>query len=195
MAILPSSTALVVVDAQYDFAEGGTLAVPGALAAYARIARHIDATRYDVLVTTQDWHIDPGTHWSDQPDFEDSWPVHCAAETRGAEVHDEIAAAVDRYTARGRRAHRIIKGEYAAAYSGAEGHEVGGDRGLCEILDASLVRRVDVCGVATDYCVAATARDLRDHGYAVRVLPNLVAAINAEEGQRVLAAYGGAERP
>ena len=108
-------TALIVVDVQNDFCEGGSLAVAGGSGVAAAISEHIEQHHgdYEAVVGTLDWHISPGSHFSEDPDFRTSWPVHCVAETEGADTHDELET--DRIEAWFR------KGEYEAAYSGFEG--------------------------------------------------------------------------
>ena len=164
--------ALVVVDVQNDFCEGGSLAVAGGADVAARISDFLveRASDYDVIVATQDHHIDPGTHFSDHPDFVDTWPVHCVAGTEGAEFHPQLTwrdfAAVFR------------KGEYAAAYSGFEGSFDG--IGLGSFLTGRGITEVDVCGIATDYCVKATALDAARDGFRTAVLIDLTAAVAPE---------------
>ncbi|WP_369044792.1 isochorismatase family protein [Sinomonas sp. P10A9] len=172
--------ALVIVDVQNDFCEGGSLAVDGGAAVAARITSFLaeHAHDYDAVVTTQDWHVDPGPHFSDRPDFIDSWPAHCVAGTPGADFHPALElAGVDAM---------FRKGQYAAAYSGFEGHaaQYGDAQGasddsdtLDEWLRAHGIDSVDVAGIATDYCVKATALDAARAGYATRVLTDLCAGI------------------
>ncbi|MCV7192896.1 isochorismatase family protein [Mycolicibacterium brumae] len=161
--------ALIVVDVQNDFCEGGSLAVAGG----ASTARAISALLagphgYDAVVATRDRHIDPGPHFSDHPDYVDSWPPHCVVGTDGAEFHPEFdasgAAAV------------FDKGAYSAAYSGFEGADADGV-GLAQWLADRGVEEVDVVGIATDYCVRATAADAARAGLRTRVLLDLTAAV------------------
>ena len=143
--------ALVIVDVQNDFCEGGSLAVSGGIATAERIAGYVAAHRdeYAQIVATADWHIDPGDHWSAQPDFHHSWPVHCQVGTPGAEFRPEVAPAV-------RAASAVFrKGQYEAAYSGFEGSTDDGES-LTAWLGAHDIDQVDVVGIATDYCVRAT---------------------------------------
>src|SRR6478736_3349412 len=109
------SRALIIVDVQNDFCEGGTLPVEGGAALAAEISEYVDAHhgQFDHIVATQDWHIDPGAHFSDEPDFVDSWPPHCVAGTRGAEPHPDLDTEyIQAY---------FRKGQFTAAYSGFEG--------------------------------------------------------------------------
>ena len=139
--------ALIVVDVQNDFCEGGSLAVAGGAAVAAAITEHVAAGGYDHVVATRDHHIDPGAHFSEAPDFLDSWPPHCVVGTSGVELHADLD----------RRPTEAVfdKGEYAAAYSGFEGSFDGQD--LADWLRAHEVDAVDVVGIATDHCVRATA--------------------------------------
>lgn len=163
------SRALVVVDVQKDFCEGGSLAVVGGAATAARVSALLAGNHgYDHVVATRDHHIDPGAHFSTTPDFVDSWPPHCVVGTDGVEFHDDLvfrdfAAVFD-------------KGEYAAAYSGFEGRDADGNA-LAGWLAEHDVTAVDVCGIATDYCVRATALDAVEAGFATRVLLDLTAAV------------------
>ena len=168
----PGGRALIVVDVQRDFCEGGSLAVTGG----ADVAGRIDALLqddhpYDHVVATRDHHIDPGRHFSADPDFVDSWPRHCEVGTPGVEFHDRLTV---------RDFDAVFdKGEYAAAYSGFEGTDSEGTP-LAEWLTARGVERVDVCGIATDYCVRATALDAAQAGFATTVLLDLTAAVAPE---------------
>lgn len=172
--------ALVVVDVQNDFCEGGSLAVAGGAQVAAAIADYVALADYDVVVATQDWHVDPGEHWSETPDFSDSWPVHCRAESDGAAFHDGFATVVDRLDAIFR------KGRYAAAYSGFEGALAGGDESLASWLRDGGVGSVDVVGIATDHCVRATALDAVREGFATRVLLGMTAGVAADSTDAAL---------
>jgi nicotinamidase/pyrazinamidase len=158
--------ALIIVDVQLDFCEGGSLAVAGG----ASVAERINAVtgRYDQVVATRDYHVDPGDHFSATPDYVRSWPVHCVAGTAGAAFHPALDVAPIGAV--------FAKGEYAAAYSGFEGAEPGG-AGLADWLRARQVTEVDVVGIATDYCVRATALDAARAGFATAVLIGLTAGV------------------
>ena len=165
--------ALLVVDVQNDFCEGGSLAVVGGSAAAAAITEFLAsaaADQYAHVVATQDHHIDPGSHFAAEPDFLDSWPAHCVAGTPGAQFH----ASLD--TSRFDEVFR--KGEYAAAYSGFEGVS-GGSASLAEWLASRDVTGVDIAGIATDYCVKMTAVDAVKLGFDARVLIDLTAGVGA----------------
>lgn len=170
------STALIIVDVQVTFCEGGALGVEGGNAVAERVAAYAEARRgdYDLVVTTQDWHIDPGSHFSDTPDFVDSWPRHGEADTPEAELHPALADLVADVT--------IKKGQYSSGYSGFEGTDADG-RTLAEVLAAAGVDRVDVVGIAESHCVMQTALDGVDQGHTVRVLTDLTVPVSAEQGE------------
>ena len=176
--------ALIVVDVQNDFCEGGSLAVAGGIATAAAIAAHVAASEYDVVVATRDHHIDPGDHFSATPDFVDSWPVHCVAGTPGAELRAELADTPFEAV--------FDKGEFAAAYSGFEGRDHTTGRTLAEHLRAEGVTDVAVCGIATDYCVRATALDAAGEGFATTVRLDLTAAVAPANTDTVVGAWRAA---
>lgn len=165
--IHPSHRALVVVDVQNDFCEGGSLAVRGGAAVASAVTTLMD--EYPTVVATRDYHIDPGDHFSDEPDFVDSWPPHCVVHTDGVGFHPEVD--VDRFAA------VFSKGAYSAAYSGFEGATAEGVD-LAQWLREHRITEVDVVGLAADYCVAATALDAVEAGLQARVLLNYTAAIS-----------------
>jgi nicotinamidase/pyrazinamidase len=166
--------ALIVVDVQNDFCEGGSLAVAGGAAVAAGVSEALTAEhRWDHVVATKDYHVDPGAHFSDQPDFVDSWPRHCVVGTAGADFHPALAV---------EQLDEVFrKGEHAAAYSGFEGHAAGAAGGagtsLADWLRDRDVTEVDVVGIATDHCVRATALDAARIGFATTVLLDLTAAV------------------
>ncbi|MFZ2509839.1 MAG: nicotinamidase [Gordonia sp. (in: high G+C Gram-positive bacteria)] len=164
---MKSRRALIVVDVQNDFCEGGSLAVHGGAAVADAVTRLLP--EYSTIVATRDYHIDPGAHFSDHPDFVDSWPPHCVAHTDGAGFHPSLNT--ERFAA------IFDKGAYSAAYSGFEGATHDGV-GLADWLRAHEISTVDVVGLATDYCVAATALDAVRAGFDTRVLLNFTAAIS-----------------
>ncbi len=175
--------ALIVVDTQVDFCEGGSLAVAGGAAVADRIAELLAGEHgYDLVVATRDHHIDPGSHFSATPDWVDSWPPHCVVGTAGAELHAALL---------GYGFEAVFdKGEYAAAYSGFEGRADG--VGLADWLVDRSVTTVDVCGLTTDYCVRATALDAAADGFAVTVLLDLTAAVVPERLEPVLDEFAAA---
>jgi nicotinamidase/pyrazinamidase len=177
--------ALIVVDVQNDFCEGGSLPVEGGAAVASDIGELLHhwtrqddhAPSYDVVVATKDHHVDPGPHWSKQPDFVDSWPVHCEVGTDGEAFHPNLDP---------QPFHAIfLKGEHRAAYSGFEGRTTGG-QGLADWLRAHRVQQVDICGLATDHCVRATALDAAREGFTTRVLLDLCAGVAPETTEQAL---------
>lgn len=180
--------ALLVVDVQPTFCEGGALPVAGGNATAEAIARfaasHRD--RYALVVTTQDWHVNPGHHFSDNPDFVDTWPPHGVAGTAEAELHPALAGL--------RPDASVRKGAHAAAYSGFEGVDEEG-RPLALILQDAHITDVDVVGIAESHCVRATTLDALDLGLGARVLTDLTVPVTAELGAaaRTEMAQAGAE--
>ena len=160
--------ALIVVDVQNDFCEGGSLAVAGGAAVAAAVTGHMAAGGYDHVVATRDHHVDPGGHFSEAPDFVESWPRHCVVGTGGVELHPALD--------RGPIEAVFDKGEHAAAYSGFEGAADGVP--LADWLRQHDVAAVDVVGIATDHCVRATALDAVANGLATRVLLHLTAGVS-----------------
>lgn len=192
--------ALIIVDVQKDFCEGGSLAVDGGAQVAADISDHIDeqAGSYDYIVATQDWHIDPGAHFSETPDFVDSWPVHCVADTRGSDFHRDLdTEGIDAV---------FRKGQFEAAYSGFEGVKAPDDEvptgetklggGPVETDEDPLtlddwlrdhdVDDVVIAGLATDYCVRATALDALQAGYSVTVLAGLTRGVHEDRSEDAL---------
>ncbi len=172
-----TSRALVLVDIQNDFCEGGSLPVTGGSAVARRVADYVVAQHcsYAAVVATADWHQDPGDHFGDPPDYVDSWPVHCVAGSDGALFHPHVGLALE-------HVHAIFrKGLHAAAYSGFEGSTSadGHVMGLADWLRAKGVQEVDVVGIATDHCVRATALDAVADGFRTRVLVDLTAGVAA----------------
>jgi nicotinamidase/pyrazinamidase len=161
------SRALLIVDVQNDFCEGGSLAVTGGTAVARAISAHAKETGYAHVVATRDHHVDPGAHFAEQPDYLDTWPPHCVVGTPGVELHSDLD----------RRPIEAVfdKGEYAAAYSGFEGSFDG--QGLADWLRAHEVDAVDIVGIATDHCVRATALDAMGAGFSTRVLLHLTAGV------------------
>lgn len=168
--------ALIIVDVQLTFCEGGALAVEGGNAVAEKIADFVTENQeeYDLVVTTQDWHIDPGAHFSETPDFVDTWPPHGVAGTPEAELHDAIAdLPID---------DSVKKGQHAAAYSGFEGVNKAGQT-LEEILRAAGITEVDVVGLAESHCVKDTALDAIDLGWPTRVISDLTVPVSEELGK------------
>ncbi|MEU5907815.1 isochorismatase family protein [Micromonospora sp. NPDC047527] len=179
------ANALIIVDVQNDFCEGGSLAVAGGAGVAAGISRLLasEPDRWDHVVATKDYHVDPGAHFGDPPDFVESWPRHCVVGTSGSEFHPDLAT--------GRVEAIFHKGEHAAAYSGFEGHADDGEC-LADWLRRHDVDRVDVVGIATDHCVRATALDAAREGFATTVLLELTAAVAPATTDVALRAMDGA---
>lgn len=171
--------ALVVVDVQPTFCEGGALPVPGGNAVAARIARFAAARRadYALVATTQDWHVDPGRHFAvppEVPDFVDTWPPHGVANTAEAELHPALSAL--------RPDASVKKGQYAAAYSGFEGVDPSGNS-LAALLAKAGITDVDVVGIAESHCVKETALDAVREQLRTRVLADLTVPVTPELGE------------
>ncbi|QKJ18784.1 isochorismatase family protein [Microbacterium hominis] len=186
------SKALFIVDVQNDFTEGGALGVEGGDAVAAAISRYLvtHGEEYAVIIASRDWHDgdgDNGGHFAaGEPDFVDTWPVHCVAGTEGAEYDAGLdTSAVT---------HHVKKGQGKPAYSLFEGTTDAGET-VSQLLDAHGVVDVDVTGIATDYCVRASALDAVEHGRHVRILTDLVAGVAQASSEAALAelAHAGAE--
>ena len=173
------SRALVIVDVQNDFCEGGSLPVVGGADIAIGINAYVEAQSdaYTHIVATKDHHIDPGAHFSDQPDFIDSWPAHCVVGTEGADFHTQLETDEIEET--------FYKGAHAAAYSGFEGATSEGV-GLADWLRERGVDTVDLVGIATDHCVRATALDAHDAGFKTRVLLDLTAGVAIPTTERAV---------
>lgn len=191
--------ALIIVDVQNDFCEGGSLAVEGGADLASEISELLESAQdLDFVVATQDWHVDPGTHFSDTPDFRTSWPVHCVAGSKGAALHRNLDTEdIDAY---------FRKGRFDAAYSGFDGllapedevavgereaHEAAGEDGsepvsLDDWLRENEVDDVVIVGIATDHCVRATALDAVNAGYNTTVLRDYVVGVDEDASEAAL---------
>ena len=185
------SRALLIVDVQNDFTEGGALAVAGGDAVASAVSEFVaaHAAEYAVVIASRDWHDadgDNGGHFAEEPDFVDTWPVHCVAGTDGA--------AYDRLLVTDAVTHHIRKGQGVPAYSMFEGVTEEGST-AATILSEHGVLSADVVGIATDHCVRASALDAIAHGVHVRLLTDLVAGVGRESSDAALAelAHAGAE--
>ena len=181
--------ALIIVDVQNDFCEGGSLAVEGGAAVATAISDLVESRRddFDEIVATADWHVDPGDHWSDDPDYVGSWPVHCRADTSGADFHKNLLRALDHVS------EVFRKGEHEAAYSGFEGRAASdGTTPLADWLTARGITDVDVVGIATDYCVKATAIDAQQAGFSTAVFTDLTAAVHPDDLDDIVVELGAA---
>ncbi len=180
LAKVRSGRAIIVVDPQPDFFEDGPLPIAGATTTAEHLGDFLRARRdsFDLTVVTQDWHESPGEHWSDTPNYETTWPVHCAADSPGAHVHEALADVVWDAV--------IHKGAHEGAYSGFEGRDHDGSP-LAEVLARHGVRHVTVVGFATDHCVRATALDARALGLDVTVAIDLCAGVTPETTRAAIA--------
>jgi len=169
--------ALLVVDVQNDFCEGGSLAVAGGAAVAKKISDYLKSADYDLIVASRDWHDSDNNnsgHFADAntgPDYKTSWPIHCVANSEGANYHPNLELDLI-------QAH-VLKGQGAHGYSAFEGiTEEGGT--LAELLKLKGINQLDVVGIATDHCVLASALDAKKLGLNVRVLSSLTAGVSPE---------------
>ena len=170
--------ALIIVDVQNDFCEGGSLPVAGGGEVARAITAYLGSAEYDHIVVTRDYHIDPGGHFSDHPDFTDTWPPHCVVGTDGAQFHPDLDTA---------RAEVVFsKGQRAAAYSGFEGTDDDGTT-LANWLRLRGVTDVEIAGMTTDHCVRATGVDATREGFSTKVLLSMTAGVKPETTGRALA--------
>lgn len=176
------TSALFIIDVQNDFTEGGALGVQGGAAVAAGITRLLTAhpDRYDYVFASRDWHYghnDNGGHFAAEPDYVDTWPEHCVAGTPGAEYHPALDISLVGV--------HVRKGQGRPAYSIFEGTTDDGET-VPAALDRLGVTEVDVAGIATDYCVLASALDALESGRTVRVLTDLVAGVAPESSAAAL---------
>ena len=170
---------MIIVDVQNDFCAGGSLAVTGGAALAPAINDYLAGEPgYQHVVATQDFHIDPGDHFSEKPDYSSSWPPHCVAGSFGADFHPDLDISPIEAVFR--------KGAYAAAYSGFEGVDEKDGTPLLEWLRRRGVDEVDIVGIATDHCVLRTAEDAARAGLTTRVLVDLTAAVAADSAAKAL---------
>lgn len=185
--------ALFIIDVQNDFTEGGALGVAGGDAVAVAVTHHLNAHHedYALVVASRDWHHgdgDNGGHFAMDaaPNFVTTWPVHCVADTPGAEYNPGLDTTHVGY--------HLKKGQGIPAYSLFEGTTDEGAT-VAELLRDHGVLDVDVVGIATDHCVRATALDAIAHGAQVRVFTDLIAGVAHEPSEAALAelAHAGAE--
>ncbi len=177
--------ALFIIDVQNDFCEGGSLACSGGAAVAANISSYLatQKSEYDYVIASRDWHDADNSnsgHFAaagEQPDWVNSWPVHCVAGTSGAEYHPNLdTSKID---------FHIQKGQGIAAYSIFDGRTPQG-QSTQDLLKELNIDEVDVVGIATDYCVLASALDARKLGLEVTVLTNLTAGVAAESTENAI---------
>jgi nicotinamidase/pyrazinamidase len=177
------SKALLVVDVQNDFCEGGSLAVTGGAAVAKKISEFIKSSSYDLVVASRDWHDsdnDNSGHFAEsgaEPNYKTSWPVHCVAKSEGANYHPNLELDLIQ--------EHVFKGQGAHGYSAFEGvTESGGT--LANLLSEKGIDQLDVVGIATDHCVLASALDAKKLGLAVRVISSLTAGVSPESTERAI---------
>jgi nicotinamidase/pyrazinamidase len=175
--------ALLVVDVQNDFCEGGSLAVAGGAAIASKISDYLKSSDYDLVIGSRDWH-DPDNnnsgHFADSgidPDFTNSWPRHCVAGSNGADYHPNLSSELIQT--------HILKGQGAHGYSAFEGVTEGSES-LAEVLKAHGIEQLDVVGIATDHCVLASALDANKLGLKVRVISSLTAGVSPESTEKAI---------
>jgi nicotinamidase/pyrazinamidase len=177
------SKALLVVDVQNDFCEGGSLAVTGGAAVAKKISEFLKSSSYDLVVASRDWHDsdnDNSGHFAEsgtEPNYKTSWPVHCVAKSEGANYHPNLELDLIQ--------EHVFKGQGAHGYSAFEGvTESGGT--LANLLSEKGIDQLDVVGIATDHCVLASALDAKKLGLAVRVISSLTAGVSPESTERAI---------
>jgi nicotinamidase/pyrazinamidase len=167
--------ALLVIDVQNDFCEGGALAVAGGTAIAAKISKYLESAEYDLVVASRDWHDADNNnsgHFAEsgsEPNFTTTWPIHCVAETVGAQYHSNLNTELI--------GEHVFKGQGQNGYSIFEGRTSGGQT-FEELLAQHQIDEVDVVGIATDHCVLASAMDSKSHGLKVRVISSLTAGVS-----------------
>lgn len=176
--------ALFIIDVQNDFTEGGALGVDGGAAVAAGVSRllaqHPDA--WHAVFASRDWHDadnDNGGHFATDgaPDFVTTWPVHCVAGTTGADYHPALDT--------GAVTVHVRKGQGEPAYSLFQGTTDAGET-VDRTLEELGITDIDVVGIATDYCVLASAKDALNAGRTVRVFRDLVAGVASESSEAAL---------
>lgn len=175
--------ALLVVDVQNDFCEGGSLAVSGGAAVAKKISDYIKVADYDLVVASRDWHDSENNnagHFAElgaEPDYKNSWPIHCVANSEGANYHSNLELDLIQ--------EHIFKGQGSHGYSAFEGvTEEGGTLG--QLLKLKGVNKLDVVGIATDHCVLASALDAKKLGLDVRVISSLTAGVDPGATERAI---------
>jgi nicotinamidase/pyrazinamidase len=177
------SRALLVIDVQKDFCEGGALAVQGGAAVASKISSFLETANYDLVVASRDWHDADGSnsgHFAaagSEPNYKTTWPVHCVADTDGAKYHPNLSTDkidVDIYKGQGQNGYSIFEGITKAGQS------------FSELLATHSIDEVDVVGIATDHCVLASATDAKKHGLKVRVISSLTAGVSSESTEAAI---------
>jgi nicotinamidase/pyrazinamidase len=175
--------AMLAVDLQADFVQGGNLPVPNGMPVAAMIARHMRhfKTEYQFVVASRDYHEDPPDHFSATPDFVTTWPPHCIIGSPGAAFVPPIANLV-----REKIIQCVVsKGRHTGAYSAFDALDARG-HALLDVLKEERIDHIDICGISTEYGVRLTALDARKNAFQVRVLVNLCASLNEATGLQAL---------
>lgn len=182
---MKDATALIIVDVQNDFING-SLATDKDNSLAPRISDFVKAMEpfYAKIITTQDWHIDPGTHWAqdEDPNYSTTWPIHCAADTWGSEIESTLAETLNSLPS---VVEKFYKGQYTAAYSGFEAHNEEGLL-LGTYLRENFIDNVDIIGIATDFCVKETVVDAVVAGLETVVLADYVQGVDPEISKYLL---------
>jgi nicotinamidase/pyrazinamidase len=169
--------ALLIIDVQNDFCEGGALAVAGGAQVASKISQYLETAKYDLVVASRDWHNAGNTnsgHFAEagsEPNYKTTWPVHCVADTEGANYHPNLSTSnidVDIYKGQGQNGYSIFEGVTDSGQS------------FSDLLATHSIQEVDVVGIATDHCVLASATDAKKNGLKVRVISSLTAGVSAE---------------
>ena len=171
--------ALLVVDIQNDFCEGGSLAVDGGAQLARRITDYMrrNSSKYELIVASKDSHIQPRGHFANRPDFVTNWPIHCVEGTLGSEFHPAFDSSyVD---------HVVLKGRYEAAYSSFDGSTDSGES-LLDLLERREIDAIDLCGIATDYCVLQSGINSLEYGFPTTVFIDLVAGVSKDTSLEAL---------
>lgn len=165
--------ALLVIDVQNDFCEGGALPVAHGAEIARRITQFIRQRvgTYELILASQDCHVEPKGHFSSKPDFVFSWSIHALKGSYGSQLHQALdSSLID---------HVIYKGEYKGAFSAFEGITSAGEY-LLELLERREIEVVDICGIATDFCVLHTALDAIDSGFPTTVFLDLIGGVSEQ---------------
>lgn len=177
--------ALLVIDVQNDFCEGGALAVAGGAKVATRISEYIarKGDRYQLIAASRDWHDADNNnagHFADggqAPNYVTNWPVHCVANTTGANYHPNLDTSkidID-----------IFKGQGSHGYSIFEGVSATGES-FKNLLEERNIGAVDLVGIATDHCVRASSLDAKNAGFEVRVISSLTAGVSPQSTEAAI---------
>jgi len=177
--------AILIIDVQNDFCEGGALACQGGAQVAKKISEYLASNKheYDFVIASRDWHTpnsENGGHFPAQgidPDFVTTWPLHCIAGEEGAEYHPNLdTSLIDVHIKKGQGEHGY------SIFEGTTDH----DETFKELLERLEIAAVDVVGIATDYCVRASSLDARKQGLEVRVITSLTAGVAASSTEAAI---------